>query len=350
MKILLVKFNHLGDTLLLTPTIDFLVRRFPGLRLDVMVRSGCEPVLQGHPAVTTLIPVASPDRENRTAAGSLREFCRAFRAVAGRRYDFAFALTVSDRAILWVCLSGARVRAANDVDGTLGWTRRLFTHTSRFDWTWEHQVVKDFRTAAEIVDPTAEPGPLSFYPQADEAGLRRKLPLLERSGAYAVIHPTSRWAFKQWLPERWAAVADTLARRYGLAVVFSCGPAEREVGYVRGVLAAAREAHASSEGRLTLHELGLLLGRAALFLGVDTVAMHLAAAMRAPIVALFGPSAEWSWRPWQCPHALVLGECACKQTRQFVCDKTRPYPCMERITVEAVLAAADKMLGAGPRT
>jgi heptosyltransferase-3 len=74
--------------------------------------------------------------------------------------------------------------------------------------------------------------------------------------------------------------------------------------------------------------------------------MHLAAAMQTPIVALFGPSSEASWRPWQCPHELVLGDCPCKVTRQFICDKSRPYPCMERIQVDAVLQAAERVLQA----
>jgi len=130
--------------------------------------------------------------------------------------------------------------------------------------------------------------------------------------------------------------------------VLSCGPGDREREAVERIRAAARAGHASTAGALSLHELGALLGEARLFLGVDTVAMHLAAAMQTPTVALFGPSSEWSWHPWQCRHELVLGECTCKATRQFVCDKSRPYPCMERITAEAVLAAAARLLDGQP--
>ena len=344
MKILLVKLNHLGDTLLLTPTIDFLSRRFPGLRLDVMVRSGCEEVLRGHPALTNLVSIASPDEGGRSFATSLREGWQALRAVYRGGYDYAFALTESDRSIFWLWLARARVRGINDADNLLGWKRRLFTHVSRFDWARQHQVLKDFRTVAEVIEPSAEPGPLSFHPHIDEGALRQKLPFLNEAEEFAVIHPTSRWAYKQWLPERWAVVADRLRDRYRLPVVFSCGPSRRERESVRQIQALARAEHWSSEGGLTLHELGHLLARARLFLGVDTVAMHLAAAMQTSTVALFGPSSEWSWHPWQCRHELALGECTCKATRRFVCDKSRPYPCMERITSDAVLAAAERLL------
>jgi heptosyltransferase-3 len=73
--------------------------------------------------------------------------------------------------------------------------------------------------------------------------------------------------------------------------------------------------------------------------------MHLAAAMQTPIVALFGPSSEWSWRPWQCDHELVLGDCECKRTRKFVCNKTKPYPCMQGIAMEQVMEAVGRMFG-----
>ena len=331
-KILLVKFNHLGDTLLLTPTIHFLKERFPAAEIDALVRAGCEEILRGNPDVHQIFSIGrSQGIDNiRRAHGVLL-----------RRYDYAFDLSDSGKAKFWILLSAARIRGINDAYYSAGWKRRLFNRISNFEWGMQHQVLRDFRTVADIMELKGEPGPLQFYPPAESEYLRKVLPASEN---FAVIHPTSRWAFKQWLPDRWADVADEIRRRYNLSVIFSTGPAPREIECVRTILGAAREKHFSTEGKISLHELGLLLRRAKLFCGVDTVAMHLAAAMQTPTVALFGPSSEWSWRPWQCRHELVLGDCSCKATRQFICDKSKPYPCMERIKVDAVLAAVGKLL------
>lgn len=347
MKILLVKLGHLGDTLLLTPTLDRLAKHFSDVHLDVMVRSGCEVMLQGHPAITNLIPIASPDPASRTLTRSLREVAHASRITMARGYDYAFALTESDRAALWVWLSCGKIRVVNDAYLKLRWKRCLFTHISTHPWAREHQVWRDFRTVAEVIHTNGQPGPLSFHPQARKDDLFRKLPALAAGEPYALIHPTSRWAFKEWLPERWAAVADALRERHGLTVVFSTGPNERELRQCETIRAAARHPHLATLGKLSLHELALLQRGARLFLGVDTVAMHLAAAMQVPTVALFGPSSEWSWHPWQCRHELVLGECPCKASRVFTCDKSQSYPCLQKITKDAVLAAANKLL-AGP--
>ena len=333
MKILLVKLNHLGDTLLLTPTIRFLKEQFPAAEIDVLVRAGCEEVLRGNPDIRRIFSTGRRERA--------REFMRNARGILLQRYDYAFDLSDSGRAKFWILLSAARIRGINDAYHSVGWQRRLFNRVSLFKWGPEHQVFRDFRTVTEIIGLKGEPGPLRFYPQAEFENMPGILPVPDN---FAVIHPTSRWAFKQWLPERWAEVADEIRRRHGLAVIFSTGPARREVEYVQTILGAAREKHFSTGGKISLHELGALLGRAKLFCGVDTVAMHLAAAMQTPTVALFGPSSEWSWRPWQCRHELALGDCSCKRTRQFICDKTKPYPCMERITVEEVLAKARVLL------
>jgi heptosyltransferase-3 len=310
LKLLLVKLNHLGDTLLLTPTLRALRSRFPDARIDVVVRQGCETVLEGNSDVSKTIVVPG---------------AAAFGAVLGRRYDYAFDLSNSDRAKLLIALSGARVRAINEWHAELGWKRRFFNRFTRFEWALEHQVLRDYRAVADVVE-LPPPGPLVM-----NTDVRVDAP----AEPYVVIHPVSRWTFKQWLPERWAAVADALP----YPAVFTHGPGES----VDDILKAAKKTHRKATG-ITLRQLARLIQGARLFLGVDTVAMHIAAAVQAPVVALFGPSSEWSWRPWQTRHELVLGDCSCKRTRQFVCDKSRPYPCMEAIGVDEVLAAARKVL------
>jgi heptosyltransferase III len=312
LKFLLVKLNHLGDTLLLTPTLRALRSRFPDARIDVVVREGCEAVLEGNSDISKTIVVPG---------------AAAFAAVLGERYDYAFDLSNSDRAKLLIALSGARIRAINEWHAGLGWKKRLFNRFTAFEWAREHQVLRDYRAVADVVE-LPPPGPLVM-----NTGVEVAAP----AEPYAVIHPVSRWKFKQWLPERWAEVADALPH----PVVFTHGPGEEAA--VDEIVRRTGGKHSIS-GNMKLRQLARLIQGARLFLGVDTVAMHIAAAVQRPVVALFGPSSEWSWRPWQTRHELVLGDCSCKRTRQFVCDKSRPYPCMAGIGVDEVVAAARKAL------
>jgi heptosyltransferase-3 len=351
MQFLLIKLNHLGDTLMLTPTLRFLRERWPEAHVDVVVRESCEAMLAGNPDVSRVLTVAAPEKGHRSLGRSVRSLARTLPALFARRYDYAFDLSNSDRAKFWIQMTRAKVRGANQSYGVLRWKRVLFNRFSSFEWGPEHQVLKDFRTVTDILGVQAEPGPLRFT-AAPAAALERKLGALPEPGRCVVLHPTSRWAFKQWRPERWAAVADEVARCHGVDVIFSCGPAEVERAHVAAILAACRARHRFTEGRLALPELAALLARARFYLGVDTVVMHLAAAMQTPVVALFGPSQELSWHPWQCRHELVLGNCPCKVRYnhcRVVTAKSDPYPCMEGIGVEAVLERVAALLAAPER-
>ncbi|MEG3637839.1 putative lipopolysaccharide heptosyltransferase III [Magnetococcus sp. PR-3] len=337
---LLVKLNHIGDTLILTPTIRFLKSRYPDCAIDVVVRRQCEGVLQNNPDIRHLIAVASPDRNNRRLSQVISEHLALLKILFTNRYDYAFDLSNSDRAKVYLFLSGARVRGVNQWRNEMGWKRKLLNAFSDFAWAREHQVLKDFNTVTEIMSIEGKPGPLQINTDIDRPALEQKLPDFPWQHPYVVIHPTSRWRFKQWIPERWAEVADRLSTEQGLQVVFSIGPGEQEHKDLLAITQHCQQQHHTILGVLHLRELAYVMERAQLFMGVDTVAMHMAAAVQAPTVALFGPSSEWSWSPWQTPHRLALGPCSCKKTRQFICDKSKPYPCMEAIQVSEVLELA----------
>lgn len=337
LKFLILKLNHIGDALLMTPALRLLRKNYPQSQIDVVVRKGGELVMEGNPDISNLFVVSAPKNEKRTSSKNLIK-------LLGQRYDYAFDLSNSDRSRLWMFLSFSKRRCVNNAYGELNWKHIFYNHFSDFKWGNEHQTLKDIRTFSDILKIAPEKSPLVMDVDVSSEKIFNKLSLSEEFSPFIVIHPTSRWAFKQWIPERWAEVADALNQKYQWNILFSCGPDPGETNYVKHILSLSKMTHHSTAGKLTLKELGWLIKQSKLFLGVDTVAMHIAAAMQTPIVALFGPSSEWSWRPWECRHELVLGPCSCKKTRKFICDKSRPYPCMESITSEEVLSKVSDLI------
>lgn len=86
----------------------------------------------------------------------------------------------------------------------------------------------------------------------------------------------------------------------GYTLVITSGPDKREQEMVATILASSPEERVISlAGQLTLRQLAALIDHAQLFLGVDSVPMHMAAALNTPCVALFGPSKLTLWHPWQ---------------------------------------------------
>ena len=336
MRILIIKLKHIGDTLLMTPTLRWLREEYPDAVIDVVIRSGCESVLEGNPDISNIFLVARPETDKRSWSDTTRSMQTALRILTGPRYDYAFDLSDSDRAKQLVLLSRARIRGINDWNTTHGVKRKLFNAFSSFRWRESHQVEKDFRTVADIFGSQAEPGPLVMLPPADTSAIEAALPGIELDKPYAVFHPTSRWAYKQWDLLRWSELAAWLQRERGLQIILSVGPDAKEIEYADGIMQACNGV-VSTQGRLALPQIAALLQSARLFVGIDTAVMHISAAMQAPTVALFGANNERNWRPWRSPHRLILGDCSCKRNKKMVCDKSRILPCMDAISLQQVI-------------
>jgi heptosyltransferase-3 len=142
------------------------------------------------------------------------------------------------------------------------------------------------------------------YSEADWQTCKALLPE-GLTGGYIVVQPTSRWFFKCWREDRMSAVINALSAD-GYTVVLTSGPDAKEKQMVDTIIAGCPDARlVSLAGKLTLRQLGALIDHARLFIGVDSVPMHMAAALNTPLVALFGPSKLTFWRPWQAQGEVI---------------------------------------------
>jgi heptosyltransferase-3 len=183
----------------------------------------------------------------------------------------------------------------------------------------------------------------------DEA---RATALLEQhglqGGQFIQLHPGSRWLFKCWTPGQYAALIERLVaggRRIGI----TGAPDQRERGLVDEILAAlaapVRSSVADLTGTMSLRELAAFTRRARLFVGVDSAPMHIAAAVATPVVALFGPSGEVEWGPWQVPHRVVASaEHPCRPCGNDGCGGGKVSECLTTLPVERVHQAVIALL------
>ncbi len=94
-----------------------------------------------------------------------------------------------------------------------------------------------------------------------------------------------------------------------------------------------------ASGRLSLNELAALTAQAALFIGVDSAPLHIAAPVGTPIVAMFGPSSEITWGPWMVEHRVVTTAHLCRPCGHDGCGGGKVSECLTTLLVERVLAA-----------
>lgn len=334
MKILLIKLKNLGDTLLLTPVIRGIKQKYPESHVTAVVRSGTEAMLEGCPDLDEII-ASSPLAESRRG-GWLNQM-RALSSIRAKQYDWVFELTDNSRGRWLTCWS----RGTNKCTSAHGWPipwyfRRNFTALSHQNWHLMHRVEKDYMLIAQFLDLAPDVPPLC-YEVADPTARP-----VEVKEPYAVIHPVSRWKRKAWPAERWIETGRALSE-LGLSLVISSGPDPEEVNLADEIRSSLGSSAISTGGRLSWRELAQTITKSSLFVGLDTAAMHLAAACQCPVVALFGPSIEHHWHPWKSPYEIVSpGGLLHRNYPAFLYDAEERS--MLDIRVDAVLMACRRML------
>ncbi|MCM3906369.1 MAG: glycosyltransferase family 9 protein [Pyrinomonadaceae bacterium] len=336
-RVLVVRLRSIGDTVLTTPSLYALKRFLPHARLDILLEDWVAPVLDGFENVDNIITLKR---------GSTAARARVARHIRATRYDVAYNLHGGTTATLLTRASGARHR----VGYSSYQYARLHNHLARsssFLWgrdkthSVEQQLALIGWTGIPVTDrpPTrlaiTDGAARSISARLRAAGLdETRIPL-------AVIHPAAAFDTKQWATERFAQVAESLASR-NLAIVAIAASAE---SHVADSLKRHTEAPVVAFTDLSLPEVTALLSQARIFVGNDSGIAHMAAAVGAPSVVIFGSSNTAHWRPWaRAPAEVVVEELDCQPCHGYFCEKFDEPECIKRVPVERVLGSIDRVL------
>ena len=331
-NILVIKLRYLGDVLLATPTLQALKAAYPTARLTALVNQGTEEILIGNPDVDEIMPL---DR------GSIVEQWRFAVTVRRRRFDLVVDLTDGDRAAFLTWISGASVRIGFNAEQR--WTGRCYTTVVHGNAT-AHRIERDLAALTPLNISPIDRIPRLWLSNEDESGAGELLAnLAVRSDeSLVVIQPGARYWFKAWPSERFAELADRLTEKFGCQVLV--GGSRQEIDLAQLVVKQAKSHLISIAGLSPIRTLAALLKRAALFVGNDTGAMHIATAVGTPVVALFGPSNPAEWGPRGGPAEVIYKGLDCRACFHPTCQRGEQN-CMKLITVDEVMSAAARQMG-----
>jgi heptosyltransferase-3 len=337
-RALVVKLRHHGDVLLASPVISLLKARAPGMEVDALVYDDTMPMLEGHPALSELFFVGRKWRD-RGVFSRLALERHLLKALKARGYDLLVHLSEQPRGAWLARLLGARYSVAPAMPGRGKFWKKSFTHLYPLvAGNRRHQVELNLDALRRIgVQPAANERNVTFVPGPDA---ERRIDQLVGGEPFIHMHPASRWTFKCWPVEQNAQLIDRLAVD-GHRVVLTSAP--DEAGFVQQIVDTANAKTQNLAGLLTLKELGALTARAKLFVGVDSMPMHLAAAMGTPTLALFGPSGEVEWGPWNVERRVVTTH-GCRPCGQDGCGGGKVSECLTFLPVDPVYAAARELL------
>ena len=343
-RILVSRLDNLGDVLLATPAIHAIRETLPEAHITLHASPAGAVVADLNPDLDDVVVYQAPwmDPEKTLPQDPRREQAMIERLRSGR-YDGAIIFTSYHESPLPTAylyyLAGIPLRHAASVDGP----GSLLTSRHRHPDGLVHEVERGldlvaglgFRAEQADLVLRLRPGDREAVEARLEAlGIRRDRPL-------AVVHPGSTCPSRTYPWEQYAAAADLLVGELGCQVVLTGGAGE--VTLAEDVRRAMSWPSLSLAGRTTFAELAALIAASDVVVTNNTGPMHVAAALKTPVVVLFAlTNPPEQWGPWHAPHRLLYHstECALCYTRRCPVD----HACLRKVTPRQVLLAAAELL------
>jgi len=158
-----------------------------------------------------------------------------------------------------------------------------------------------------------------------------------------ILQPGARWTNKRWPVEYYANLVKELASTYGQHHFAVLGGSE-DAPLGRQIAEAEPQRCLDLTGKLTLPEMVEWIRASELMVTNDTGPMHVAAALRKPVVALFGPTEPRRTGPYgQLDHVLQTS-LACVPCMRPRCTYIKPLECLRSLTPSLVADAVKRQL------
>jgi len=346
--ILVIRLDNLGDVLVTTPAIHAVKASLPTAELTLLTSPVGAQVARLNPDVDDVIVYEAPwmDPWHKLPQDSQREQ-QMIATIRERQFDGAIIFTSYHQSSLpaaYLCyLADIPLRLAASIDGP----GSLLTTRHRHPEHMMHEVERGLDLVRAIGLTT------------DELDLVLKVPLVARENVFdllcirdihpqrplLVIHPGCSMPARTYPWDMYARVIDLLVERLDATIVVTGAREERAL--VEQVLGKVQEhnrrALFACAGVLPFPEFCALIEAADLIITNNTGPMHIAAAVKTPVVALFAlTNPPEQWGPWRVAHRQLYHDVFCR-----ICyNRNCPYghECLRLVTPEKVADAATELL------
>ncbi len=329
-KILVRGTNWIGDAVMTTPALMSLRAECPEAEIVLLVNPLVAPLFEHHPAIDRVI-IYSRTGEHK----GMRGFFRMVRELQRENFDVALLLQNAFEAAFLTFAARIPCRAGYPTDA-----RRLLlsdvVELTQADKTLHH--TEYYLTLLRRLGFKAQDTGLCLQVTSAEKDWARTI--LKSDNAIAINPGAAYGSAKRWFPERFAAVADTLAQRYGATIFLTGGPGERAIG--EDIATFMQCDCINMVGQTDVRQMMALLAASRLLVTNDSGPMHVAAAFDIPIVAVFGSTDHTTTSPASTKVKIVRKEVECAPCLLRQCPTD--HRCMQNITSSDVTAAAIELL------
>jgi heptosyltransferase-3 len=341
-NILLIQLGDIGDVVLSFPCIRALRENFPQANLIVGVRQKAAELIQDCPWADGVISINQDERKWYEKVIYQKNF---FFRLRRFNFDMVIDLRTGTRGAILALLSGARQRIGRFADDGRLWRNRIFTHlVSPSNELNQYAAEHNINILSPLNLNIKERLPvLSVTHRRRETALsllrQEKIPL---DRPIVALHPFSLWNYKEWGRKEFISLIDYIGRNYNYTVMITGSKEERN--RAEAMANRCKTAVFNLAGKTSIGTLPAVFEACKLFIGVDTAALHIAAAIGIPTIGIFGPSSPTNWAPIGDQHTVVFKEMLCLPCRRKGCQDSETSRCLDELTFEEIKETVDGQL------
>ncbi len=339
-RILLVRTDRLGDVVLTTPAVKAVRLAYPDAYIAMMVKADTALAVKGNPYLDEVI-VYDKDGRHKSVLSSVR-FAIGLRK---KRFDVAIIFDPSNRAHIIPYLAGIPRRIGYNENLPFLLTDRVknVKHEGK-----KHEVDYSLDMLKVLGIEARDREPYIAVDSASAAFIDSLLAShgIAKEDRIVTLHPGASCPSKIWPPERFAAAADELILRYGLKIAVFSGNDNRGKACVDSVKKIMSQEAVFLRGELNLSQTIALIKRSALLISNDSGPVHIAVAVKTPVVAIFGRKqpglSPLRWGPIGKDDIILHKDVGCLECLAHNCKMD--FKCLLAIEPGEVIAAAGKLL------
>ncbi|MEW6614222.1 MAG: glycosyltransferase family 9 protein [Thermodesulfobacteriota bacterium] len=344
MEILIVKLSAIGDVVHTLPSLEALRAAYPDSRITWLIEEDAEQIIRNHPCLDNIIvskrktwmkSIFKPS----TCLRTFGEIMSLIKGLREKNYDLVIDFQGLFKSGILTLLSGGERRLGYD-------------KTREFSYFFLNERVSPYNPDLHAVERYLN---LIKYLGVEVNNPRFLIPFDKRDMEYVkgflrnneideneriiAVNPASGWETKLWEGEKFSLLCDRINDELPARIVFTGG--KNDLQTINAISSRMRSPALNTTGKMNLKQLACLLSLADLMITTDTGPMHVASAMKTPVIAIFGPTAPWRTGPYGNGHTVIRSSVACSPCFKKKCDTKK---CMAEITVDDVFSLAAQKL------
>jgi len=328
-RVLIRATNWVGDAVMTLPALEAVRENFPSSYIAVLAKPWVAPIYEHQPAADRVLTF----RKGEGGVGGLGELIQCIRLIRRQRFDLAILFQNAFEAALLAFLGGARFRVGYCTDGrALLLTHRVLRGREVLKVHQTEYYLSLLRGMGWRAESKAPRLCVSSADRDAAETILVKEGISEGDFLLGLSPGAIFGGAKRWPAERFAEIGDMGARGWGArSLIFGSG---REAAICGRVCGAMQSPALDLSGRTSLGVAMGLIDRCSFFVTNDSGLMHIAAALKVPTVAIFGPTDPVTTGPRGPYTRIVRHDTSCAPCLKPEC--TEDHACMLGIRAREV--------------